>query len=311
MEVASIPLSRVFSAICATTALLLLTSCSSEKSEELAPLKATSRIEQACHSSPCVYYVDTDISSPGNGRSWTAAFKEVQDGIDAAYHTAKHRGSCEVWVAEGTYYVHNSSPKSSIQLKNKVSVYGGFSGNETSRDDRDWKTHVTVLDGSQKRHCAGDADGDNDDDDCDNHHHHKHCKCNKCYKHNKYSKHVHHVVRGRTGATIDGLVITNGGGSTGSKSYRNGAGMYNTSQSPTVRNCVFLSNYAYKDGGAIYNHNASPRIENCLFINNSAGGKGGAIYNKHSDPEIINSVFSGNTSNKEGGAIYVYKKSDI
>jgi hypothetical protein len=47
----------------------------------------------------------------------------------------------EIWVAVGVY-------QESILVKDGVSLYGGFAGNETERDQRDWKKNETVLEGT-------------------------------------------------------------------------------------------------------------------------------------------------------------------
>ena len=68
--------------------------------------------------------------------SWGAepAASTVQSAIDAA------AAGDEVWVAEGTYLEN-------CTLKDGVSLFGGFAGNETSLSERDWNAHRTILDG--------------------------------------------------------------------------------------------------------------------------------------------------------------------
>lgn len=43
--------------------------------------------------------------------------------------------------------VTEDSTRSSFKLIEDVSIYGGFDGTETARDERDWKTNVTILSG--------------------------------------------------------------------------------------------------------------------------------------------------------------------
>ncbi|MEN6521757.1 MAG: right-handed parallel beta-helix repeat-containing protein [Armatimonadota bacterium] len=84
-----------------------------------------------------VVYVKSD--SPGplfDGTSWNTAFHSVQRGINAAV------SGDEVWVAAGTYLER-------ITLMNGVELYGGFSGSETERGQRDSQTNVTVLNGQK------------------------------------------------------------------------------------------------------------------------------------------------------------------
>jgi len=94
---------------------------------------------------PSVIYVKPSSqggSDSNDGTSWATAAATVQKGIDLAYAT----GNCEVWVAAGTYV-----PSSTITLKSGVRLYGGFAGTETSREQRNWVTHKTVLDGNNAR----------------------------------------------------------------------------------------------------------------------------------------------------------------
>jgi len=90
-------------------------------------------------------------------------------------------------------------------------------------------------------------------------------------------------------AVLDGFTVT-GGTSSG--------GMVNDSGSPTVSNCVFVSNSG-TNGGGMYNNNSSPKVMNCIFRGNS-GTSGGGMYNNASSPSVSNCVFYGNN----GGAMY-------
>ncbi len=95
-----------------------------------------------------VWYVDIDnTSGTENGESWETAFTIVQDGVRAA----DDAGGGEVWVAEGVY---DDGPGESFLVRIQprvdfhIELYGGFTGVETERSERDWQSHETVLDGS-------------------------------------------------------------------------------------------------------------------------------------------------------------------
>lgn len=83
-----------------------------------------------------IWYVDVDnTSGVYDGLTWETAFVAVQQGSVAAVDTGG-----EVWVAEGTYFPP-------LAMLPGVHLYGGFTGNETERDQRDWNAHPTVISG--------------------------------------------------------------------------------------------------------------------------------------------------------------------
>jgi len=91
------------------------------------------------------WYVDVDnTSGVYDGLSWETAFTAIQQGSVAAV-----AGGGDVWVAEGTY-----CPP--ITMFPGVHLYGGFAGNETERDQRDWNAHPTVISGGTP--CVTSAD---------------------------------------------------------------------------------------------------------------------------------------------------------
>ncbi|MDZ7717252.1 MAG: choice-of-anchor Q domain-containing protein [Balneolaceae bacterium] len=93
-----------------------------------------------------------------SGDSWDNAIRELQRALNwaASDWNAEQDGTLQIWVAAGTYTPGEEGDQSAtFQLVNHVEVYGGFDGNEESLENRDWKTHTTIL--------SGDID-DNDDD---------------------------------------------------------------------------------------------------------------------------------------------------
>ncbi|MDO8682416.1 MAG: right-handed parallel beta-helix repeat-containing protein [Armatimonadota bacterium] len=77
-----------------------------------------------------VIYVDKDGPN-GNGLSWATAKTTVAGGLAIA-------SGKEVWVAEGVY-------NEDITLNSGIGLYGGFAGNETAREQRNWVTRTCSL----------------------------------------------------------------------------------------------------------------------------------------------------------------------
>ncbi len=95
-----------------------------------------------------VIYVDrANTSGVQDGASWATAFRAVQDAIDAADPAT----FSEVWVAAGTYDELRTDPDGALIMRSNVDLYGGFSGTETLREERDWDANVTIIDGSTAR----------------------------------------------------------------------------------------------------------------------------------------------------------------
>jgi hypothetical protein len=60
-------------------------------------------------------------------------------------------------------------------------------------------------------------------------------------------------------------------------------------------------------GGGLYISSSSPDITNCIFVGNTADSYGGGMYNyNESYPVVVNSIFSGNRADIYGGGIASY-----
>ena len=139
-----------------------------------------------------VRYVIPGGATSGACASWGAA-------CDLPYALGLAASGDELWVKAGTYKPTTGSDRSAtFQLKNGVSVYGGFAGAETTRDQRNWTANVTILSGD-----IGTSGNTSDN--------------------------VYHVVTGSVTdntALLDGFTVT-GGNANGSNPDDQGGGMYN------------------------------------------------------------------------------------
>lgn len=91
-----------------------------------------------------ILYVTTTGAGDKSGTSWANASDDLQVMIDLGTCVAAKSGSAvQVWVAKGIY---KSKPHAGfLHLNNKVEVYGGFVGNETQLNQRNFKTNVCQL----------------------------------------------------------------------------------------------------------------------------------------------------------------------
>jgi hypothetical protein len=212
-------------------------------------------------------YVDGSAAGANSGTSWADAYTDLQSAL-------ADTGCSEVWVASGTYYpTSGTSRTATFQLKNGVALYGGFSGAETVRDQRnpDPATNNTVLSGDIG---TPGVTGDNS----------------------------YHIVTGSgtdNTAGLDGFTVTAGNASPS----QGGGGMYNNPGSPTLTNVTFSSNRASLNGGGMYNNSgSSPGLTNVTFSGNVAvNSLGGGMYNQNNSPALTNVTFSGNSAYFGGG----------
>jgi hypothetical protein len=256
-------------------------------------------------------YVDKDTAgSIHDGWSWETAYTTLQEALDWTY--TDHSFPYEIWVAEGVYYpdeggshVGDSRSESFTIAWNNVNLYGGFAGDETTREQRDWNMHVTTL--------SGDIDQDG-----------------------TLAQNSYHVVyldgmsnqQINVQTVIDGFTIS-AGNADGGDIDDLGGGLYcdgrygNHNCSPTISNAIFSGNTAVK-GGGMYNNgagsdcgsgtsnphpagNSNPVMTNVSLTGNSAVD-GGGVYNDGtcsgiSSPSFTNVLFSNNQA-VNGGAIF-------
>ncbi len=165
-----------------------------------------------------------------------------------------------MWVPAGVYDGVREYWWGAVRLASGVHLYGGFTGTETRRAERDWASNETVIDG---------ASADDGDAAC-------------------------HVLVGANVSTLDGFIVR-GGSIPENGLNAQGAGLYNWHASPTLANCTFLDN-ASGNGGGMYNHESMPTLMNCTFWSNTASKNGGGMYNYGSTLTLMNCTFSNNTA---------------
>lgn len=288
-----------------------------------------------------VLYVDADATGSATGDSWENAFPQLQLAIEASLDIAD---PVEVWVAQGVYTPASGDDNrdSAFVLTNKLTILGGFAGDETTVDERDWIANSTILSGD----LLGNDDTDGWSDCCDAQldpgcpdpacqtavcaMNPECCEqswsaacaalaeelCSICTADDENSFHVV-VGAGLTGTcTLDGLIIT-GGNANECPQNCAGGGMSLQDSNPNLRNCTFTLNAtrgaaSTVRGGAVFMSKSSPVFENCAFVSNAAVGplaSGGAVAGLDSAPSFENCRFEFNTAGTWGGAMYLSSSS--
>ncbi len=231
-----------------------------------------------------VLHVHADAAAGGSGASWAGALVYLQDALVVASEFPIIEG---IWIAEGSYSPDQGVNQidtdriATFQLLSGVAIYGGFTGNETELEQRDWKANQTTL--------SGDLVGNDQVDEFPG---------GPSFADNSY-----HVVTGggvEATAILDGFVIS-GGCADGPYPHNNGAGMYSTGGSPTLANCIFKRNSA-RLGGGLYGTGGNPTVIRCVFQENSSW-HGAGLYIDDTSPTIANSTFVANTASGHGGGM--------
>ena len=226
-------------------------------------------------------YVKT--GGTGDGSSWNDALGSLQKAIDTPIGCSQ---GIDIWLAAGTYYpdtlTTTDKRSASFVLKNNVKIFGGFKGEETSIEQRNWDLNVSILSGN-------------------------------IGKKNIFTDDSYNVVMANyvdSSACLDGLSIS-GGYATNSTSSGGGINCYYAS--PTIKNVIVRDNYAQDKGGAINLYYSHPYMYNVRFYNNKCNSDGGCGYFSYSNPVLYNCQIINNelTYNFSGGGLYLFYSNPI
>jgi uncharacterized delta-60 repeat protein len=227
-----------------------------------------------------IVYVDTNLSSSGDGSSWASAYTSLQDGLSAAEADGPSSANIvDVYVAGGTYLPTTGTDRTyTFEIPNHVAVYGGYEGSTgASPNTRDATTTLSGDIGSEP------SDG---------------------------SYHVVTFDGAGSSTVLDGVTVTDGygDGSDGATSLE-GAGIFDESGSPTINNCVITGDTDDGEGsygGGVYIV-GSPSITDCTITYDSAvggdEGGGGGISVLSGSPSISNTTISNNIARFAGGGV--------
>ena len=239
---------------------------------------ATVTVEDPYDRSSGIIYVDENATGSNNGTSWNDAYTDLQDALALSANC----GLTEIWVAQGTYKT-GTSEYDSFVIPEGVTLLGGFIGNETSSDQRNWNAAPTLLSGDINGNDMADA-GDS-----------------------------HTIVTVTTpNVTLDGLIIAYSYADDPTDNSqvaigRTGGGLYiNQNASFLLKNSILHDNIAFSDGinglgGAVISFTGDTKLISCLLYDNVASTAGGAVSCESGEVEIMNSTLANNTANMGGG----------
>lgn len=251
-----------------------------------------------------IRYVKPVATGTGDGSSWENASGNLQNMIDGLAKNNPQNLPGEVWVAAGTYVpqvqvISGTTYSASFLMRDGISVYGGFAGDESSKQEREvskmpWNfVNKTILEGSYYEHSKTSWNESN----------HK-------WTLTSDSRHVVFFSplpsEGKSGfdkSTILNGVTIRGGYAQGGEGVADfmtdrGAGVY-MGINATLEKCIVTENSSTGNGGAVYMYGG--RVMNSLIYNNNADGDGGAVYVDNAGI-VLASMLTNNSANNGSGA---------
>lgn len=212
------------------------------------------------NSTAATIYVNSSAVGSNNGTSWNNAYTNLQAALSNAIF------GDQIWVATGTYKATTTNDENiTFVMKNGVNLYGGFSGVETSINQRNINSNPTTLSGD-----IG-ALGDNSDN----------------------TNTIMRINNITSGLTIDGFRIISGRG-TGCA----GIALNNNTGIINVNNCFFFDNFGGTSGAIFlaFQGNYTVNVFNCDFISNISVN--GVIFTDDSNNNlnVSNCRFKGSVS---------------
>lgn len=243
----------------------------------------------------------------GDGSDWDNASGDLQRMIDELADNNPQGLPGEVWVAAGTYepqsqLIQGTGYSASFRMRDGISVYGGFAGEESSKTERvkkeggmpwEFDSQTVLMAAYYVRNESNPS------------------FTGKKWTLTSDSRHVVWFAPMPGEDTfiqptyLDGVTITGGyaQGGTGVDDFKTdrGAGVYMDGRNTYLTNSIVKENYATGNGGGVYLKNG--RVQSTLIYNNNADQNGGAVY--VDDQGLVHRSMLTNNSARNGAGAYL------
>lgn len=233
-----------------------------------------------------VRFVNAHLTTgSNNGTSWANAYRGP---TALATALVAAQANDDIWVAAGTYVPGVAGDRgATFTLRTDVDLVGGFAGGETSRDQAQPHSNLTIL--------SGDLAGDDEDT-------------------GSRQDNAYHVLSaiGPTisGADVHGFTIRGGTADAATDADRGGGLLMTGGAQVNFTQCVFTQNSCIFGGGAAYINTCVARFTDCTFENNLGGTYGGALDTNDGFTTFTSCYFRGNSAGR-AGALEVYGSNGI
>lgn len=253
-------------------------------------------------------YVNVNAIGANNGTTWADAYTNLETAL------TNYNSSKQIWVAAGTYKPNGTARTSTFNLPSNLKMYGGFNGTETTKEQRNYKTNLTVL--------SGDLSGNDN--------------TNIVASETTRQDNCYHVITIRGNAKeiiVDGFTIKDGNANgptltTGTASaqfyHTRGGAIYvntyaaNDDSKCTFKNCIIEKNAGSSAGvfsayfaGGVNNQTYDANFISCTIKNNYSGGLGAMLYSGanayswYAKGKMINCLFHNNTNTSGASCVYL------
>ena len=223
-----------------------------------------------------VWRVSAAALPGGDGLTWTSAFTDLQDALDAAraqpLFVPQH-----IWIAPGTYRPDRGTElrASAFIIDRPMELLGGFAGTESSASERLSSTPMPVLTGDLG---VPTSRADN-------------------------ALHVVIVRDDTAESRLERLIVRDGNADDANVAFgRFGGGVLIEDGSPTIDGCLITACTA-RDGAGIYADSGEPTITQTMVSQNGATTSGGGAYLKDGG-HVIGSIFNSNNG-PSGAGLFV------
>jgi parallel beta-helix repeat protein len=229
---------------------------------------------------PCrasVIHIDPGAVGTGNGENWANAYTTISGALAAS------TSGDELWARAAIY-------NETAYIPDGFALYGGFSGTEMLRDQRDWTVNETIIDATGQGTSA--------------------VTClNSTVLDGFTVRHGEADKGGGVRFAGDGIVVANCR-IDGNRAVNAGGGVFLAGDGSVLEDCTIENNEAANGGGVAYGEAVSgPIVQNCVIANNHVAGWGGGVYGWGASLEDC--IITSNSGGTRGGGVYLQQSGTV
>ena len=222
-------------------------------------------VDMGAYESPAIPAIFVDASATGNddGSTWADAYTTLTEAL------ANDSSLERIDIAAGTYYPTTEAADRTISfvIPDGLTIYGGYKPGAAPPVSAMWQPTTPFSPVISTAHQTPPA----------------------------ILIMLSPSPAAGSSTLLDGLTITDGNANAGSGTNSEGGGLFLTSSSPTINDCI-IENNAATNGGGVYDVTSSPTFTDSSISNNTSTSFGAGIYNASGTLTLENSTVSNNST---------------